>query len=528
MVFALTALVNYQATNNISFKKVEIGDSGYQIAGTYAVPEGDWETGELPGVAVFHGFSATKEIMRPFIEGLVRRGIAVLAVDALGHGESSGGIDDDNARTITGLAAISFLRQQTEVNATRIGMLGHSMGGAIVLETASQDSDIQAHVIIGNPIENFEDDQVLANTTHPANLLVATGKFDELVSVEKVKENFGEIINSPEVRPDQVYGSHSLGTARKLVIANTGHVFEILNPIIIEASIEWLQNSLVTELGFPDTGENESITGWYFVFTEFLSLIAGLAWLTLPVMFFIIFRGSTEYEKTPIHWKVHGLVSISAFVLAFPLIFALPVMFSGLFIGWFLIGGGMYGYKIANHKQERVFPTIITNLKGNSLSFVNGFIAFLILFLPLQFLLFFVPWDFRYVLPLFSYLSWRRIVLMAVIWVFGIFFFILEMRALGGSNYFDLGTIKNSILARNWPYLMILLIYYLPVLILQKNIFPEFIGILPFFLLGFVPVMIIISILSTLAKYFGHELATIAIFNAGFVAWILSSTIPFS
>jgi dienelactone hydrolase len=527
-IISLTVLVDYQALNGIKYEVVELSESGYQIIGIYAVPEGDWETGELPAVSVFHGFSATKEIMRPFIEGLVRRGIAVLAVDALGHGESSGGIDDDNARTITGLAAISFLRQKREVNISRIGMLGHSMGGAIVLETAQQDTSIQAHVIIGNPIENFEDDQILANTTHPANLLVATGKFDELVSIDKVKENFETIIDAPKVQTNQIYGSHDLGTARKLVIADTGHVFEILNPIIVEESIEWLHDSLVTELGFLGKGVGENTNGWHFVFAEFLSLIAGLAWLLIPGMFFFIFKGSMEYDNTEIRWKSHGLVSVSAFILAFPFIFTLPVMFSGLFIGWFIIGGSIYGYMISKHQEEGLIATIITTVKSSRLSLVRGFLSFLILFVPLEILLFFVPWDFRYVLPLFSFLSWRRLVLMAAIWVVGVFFFTLEMKALGGGSYFIRKTVGQSILARNWPYLVILGIYYLPVLVLQNNIFPEFVGILPFFLLGFVPVMVIISIMSILAKYFGHELGTIAIFNAGFVAWILSSTIPFS
>ncbi|MHA2249438.1 MAG: alpha/beta fold hydrolase [Candidatus Kariarchaeaceae archaeon] len=524
----LTLIVHFQATQDITYEIVEFSFSGETFSGTFALPEGNWDTNELPGVVVFHGYSSTKEMMRAFVEGLARNNMAVLAIDVLGHGHTSGGIEDLNARLNTGNAAISFLKSKDMIDENRIGLIGHSMGGAIVLDTASRNPDIKSNVILGNPIGNFDNDRVLANSTHPANLMVGIGKYDELVSVDTTTENFETMLGISNIDVGHTYGNFSEGTARKLVITNTNHIFEVINQELIEESIKWVHKSLFMSDDNLDPVDID-INGGYFALEQFLSLIAALFWLGIPVIVFFVMKSDSSYKETEIHWLKHGSISLFAFAASFPFISFLPAQFAGLFAGWLFIGGFLYAYRISRRDEIRYQESLeFIEREVSSRSIALGLLSFLSIFLPIQLLLFYTPWDFRYVLPILSALNIKRFGLMAIIWVFGTFFFTYEIKSLGGKVDLTLSKLGKSVLARNWPYLLFLFVYYIPIVLFQENIFPEFIGIIPFFLVGFVPVMIIISILSSFGQYLRHSIMSISILCAGIVSWLLCSTVPYA
>jgi uncharacterized protein len=81
---------------------------------------------------------------------LVGHGYGVLLLDRRGEGESEG---DFNARGWGGQpdlrAAITYLRERPDVERDRIGGLGLSVGGELLLETAAQDGRLRAVVSEG-------------------------------------------------------------------------------------------------------------------------------------------------------------------------------------------------------------------------------------------------------------------------------------------------------------------------------------------------------------------------------------------
>ena len=81
---------------------------------------------------------------------LVRHGYGVLLFDRRGEGESDG---DYNAFGWGGdedlLAAIAFLQARPDVDPERIGGLGLSVGGELLLETAAETDDLEAVVADG-------------------------------------------------------------------------------------------------------------------------------------------------------------------------------------------------------------------------------------------------------------------------------------------------------------------------------------------------------------------------------------------
>lgn len=131
------------------------------LAGTLTMPEGE---GPFPAVVLVSGSGAQnrdEEIMnhRPFwvlADHLTRQGIAVLRYDDRGVGASEG-----DATTATTLdlsydaeAAFDFLRQQSQIQASKVGILGHSEGGLINFMVAARRAEVGFLVSLAGPAVN--------------------------------------------------------------------------------------------------------------------------------------------------------------------------------------------------------------------------------------------------------------------------------------------------------------------------------------------------------------------------------------
>jgi len=99
---------------------------------------------------------------KPFLviaDHLTRNGFAVLRFDDRGVGASSG---DFNKATSADFAtdvraAIEFLRSRDDIDASKIGLVGHSEGGLIAPMLAAEDSDLGFIVLLAGPgVSGFE------------------------------------------------------------------------------------------------------------------------------------------------------------------------------------------------------------------------------------------------------------------------------------------------------------------------------------------------------------------------------------
>jgi uncharacterized protein len=89
---------------------------------------------------------------------LARHGYGVLLFDRRGEGESEGdpnGLGWAGTRDVQ--AAISFLHDQPEVDEGRIGALGLSVGGEVLLQAAAETSELQAIVSEGAGIRSVRE-----------------------------------------------------------------------------------------------------------------------------------------------------------------------------------------------------------------------------------------------------------------------------------------------------------------------------------------------------------------------------------
>lgn len=113
-------------------------EGGVTLAGTLTLPEGD---GPFPAALLITGSGPQDRDEtifghKPFLvlaDALTRRGIAVLRVDDRGVGGSKGTFGEATSEDFAGdaLAGVRFLEGRAEVDASKVGLIGHSEGGIV-------------------------------------------------------------------------------------------------------------------------------------------------------------------------------------------------------------------------------------------------------------------------------------------------------------------------------------------------------------------------------------------------------------
>ena len=140
--------------------------AGITFAGTLTLPASPTAS---PAVVLITGSGAqdrdeTIAGHKPFLvlaDALTRRGIAVLRVDDRGVGGSGGTMATATSEDFVddALAAVAYLRGRKDIDAKRIGLVGHSEGGLIAPIAATRSKDIAFIVLMAGP--GITGDQIL-------------------------------------------------------------------------------------------------------------------------------------------------------------------------------------------------------------------------------------------------------------------------------------------------------------------------------------------------------------------------------
>ena len=136
---------------------------GVKLAATLTLPRG---AGPFPAVVLITGSGPQDRDEslaghRPFLvlsDYLTRRGFAVLRADDRGVGGSSGSNSASTTMDFAGdaLAGVAFLKTRKEIDARRIGLVGHSEGGLIAPIAANRSTDVAFIVMMAGPGVNGE------------------------------------------------------------------------------------------------------------------------------------------------------------------------------------------------------------------------------------------------------------------------------------------------------------------------------------------------------------------------------------
>jgi hypothetical protein len=124
-------------------------------------------------VAFVHGSGATARAYLPDLQALlVRNGVAVLAYDKRGIGQSGGRYPGESP-TATAIdvlardaaAAVRFLARQPEIDRARIGLAGHSQAGWIMPLAASREPAVRFLVVFSGPAVTADENDLYQDLT---------------------------------------------------------------------------------------------------------------------------------------------------------------------------------------------------------------------------------------------------------------------------------------------------------------------------------------------------------------------------
>lgn len=333
------------AVSEVDFRAAD----GSNIHATLQRPLHATTSNPLPGVVVIHGVIQSKEWLMAFGIELSRRGFVVLTIDANGHGDSDAG-------TGSGAAALKYLTTLDYVNSSALGIIGHSMGGGIAWQ-AIQTSGItvNALVVVGSGV-------MTANATYPRNLLVEVGQFDSLSSYPRNLTLLNAAFGVTNVQAGITYGNFSTGTARRIVIAPTNHLFETIHPLIISESVEWMKNSLKggvedsywlpsTDLIYPYWLAG----GFVGLFGVILSIFPVLAIvIDIPILRVLKQRPSSEYAASNKSYLglglIYGAIGLGTFF---------PLLGIGMVLESILPSPGRYGLSVSTWMVGSAFIALL-------------------------------------------------------------------------------------------------------------------------------------------------------------------------
>jgi len=238
--------------------------SGIPVRGKLFRPASATAEHRVPGVVFIHGYQSSRETGDAFAVELARRGIAVLAIDALGRGDSGNPVDDVESpafdETFGGRTALAWVRSLSFVDRERVGMLGHSLGAEVCFEIALEDPDVRALVIVGFAYTADATPQL------PRNMLMIFGRFDEFrgrmtgtqdlaaewMGSAQTRAAFG--VDAPEL--GRTYGDFRRGTARRVVLPDAIHIQEPHHRPAITEAVEWMRLALEPDpADWIDTGD---------------------------------------------------------------------------------------------------------------------------------------------------------------------------------------------------------------------------------------------------------------------------------
>jgi len=121
----------------IDVRIIQFSDKdGERLVGKLYRPIGATADDPAPGVLGLHGYNNDKDVQRPAAIELAKAGFVVLALDQLGHGDSSGGYAVD-AAPYSYFLAYEYLMDLRFVDENNTGIYGHSMGELRARQIAS-------------------------------------------------------------------------------------------------------------------------------------------------------------------------------------------------------------------------------------------------------------------------------------------------------------------------------------------------------------------------------------------------------
>jgi len=130
-------------------RRVEVMFRRRAMVGYLRVPRG--ATGPVPVAVLFNGTNAVKEELHWWSEAFLARGIATLAFDGPGMGQTFHRMSMVGEPRPVGVAILNFIETRPELDPGAVALVGFSLGGYCALRMASHDHRVKAVATVSPP-----------------------------------------------------------------------------------------------------------------------------------------------------------------------------------------------------------------------------------------------------------------------------------------------------------------------------------------------------------------------------------------
>jgi dienelactone hydrolase len=157
---------------------------GLQIAGTFTPGAGP---APQPAVLLLHMIYGKRGQWKSLVPLLNQAGLATLAIDLRGHGET-GGSADWTLASDDALQAYRFLTARPDVDAGRVGLLGASLGANLALVEAAELPDKPCLALLSPGLDYYKvrtQDAMQAIGLHP--VFIAASRQDSYAAESSEK-----------------------------------------------------------------------------------------------------------------------------------------------------------------------------------------------------------------------------------------------------------------------------------------------------------------------------------------------------
>ena len=189
-----------------------------------------------PIAILLHGFAGNRITMRMIAYALADKGFVCASIDLQGHGSSGGymgGFTSGLGSFVNDVdAVIGALKAMGIGNTSRLVLIGHSMGGGVVLKLGTQLTSV-VEIIGVAPMSST----TWANTTSPKNLLLIMSTGDSVINATTIEQTFYASINGTGTA-NTVYDIS--GNRRELFVVNgPDHLSIVYNTAVIAQIVNW-------------------------------------------------------------------------------------------------------------------------------------------------------------------------------------------------------------------------------------------------------------------------------------------------
>ena len=312
LVISLSYLVYDRSFSYDRYERVEFQSAGATLyANLYYPTKNLGFQDQRPLVIYCHGIGSQRDFdLRIPIE-LSKRGFYVAALDYQGHGESGGNIVNidritnkpalaqDCSKLLDRLETLPFY---SNVNTSQIGLIGHSLGGFVVLMNQALDPRFNVTVAWA-PLVNFDpqiipiipsgyDEYIpvnLLNTTNTNNLLIIMHVDDEVIAFE-----------DQAIVAQSLTGCTLFNITRPLI--GGGH--QLFSDVVIIESIKWFENYFFNSINGPIN--ITFLVNYVIVFITLMLLILIVLSLTIYTSKFFQYKKEVLEKPLP---KIQGRLS---------------------------------------------------------------------------------------------------------------------------------------------------------------------------------------------------------------------------